>query len=123
MPPQDSTPRRKKSKPVRVKHVPVRTCVSCRESGSKRGLTRIVRTPEGEVTIDPTGKLNGRGAYLCDKPECWNRAITTPILSRALNIQVSPESVHQLKEFAAGLSSEVEARDAGVDSKELEHGR
>lgn len=123
MPPQDTTARRKKSKPVRVKHVPVRTCVSCRESGSKRGLTRIVRTPEGEVRIDPTGKLNGRGAYLCEKPECWNRAITSPILSRALNIQISPESVQQLKEFAAGLSSEVEGRDAGVDSKELEHGR
>jgi predicted RNA-binding protein YlxR (DUF448 family) len=115
MPPQDNKPRRNKSKPVRVKHVPVRTCVSCRESGSKRELTRIVRTPEGEVRIDPTGKLNGRGAYLCEKPGCWQRALTTPILSRALNIQITPESIEHLKEFAAHLPQ----GDDGTDSKEL----
>ena len=118
MPLPDNKPRRKKSIPVRARHVPVRTCVSCRESGSKRGLTRIVRTPDGDVKIDPTGKLNGRGAYLCEKPGCWERAVSTPTLSRALNVALSPESHEMLKEFAARLSSNDEARDAGADSKE-----
>lgn len=118
MPLQDNKPGRKKSKPARVKHVPVRTCVSCRESGSKRGLTRIVRKPEGEVRIDPTGKLNGRGAYVCDKPACWERVITTPLLWRALNVQMAPETLDILKEYAASLSSRNGAGDDAADSKE-----
>jgi len=117
MPSQDSTPRRKKSKPVRQKHVPIRTCVSCRETGSKRGLIRIVRTPEGAVTIDPTGRINGRGAYLCEKPGCWQRALSTPILNRALNTQLSPETIQTMTEFAAELASEV-AQNTGADSSE-----
>lgn len=118
MPLPDNKPRRKKSKPVRAKHVPVRTCVACRESGAKRGLTRIVRTPEGEVKIDPTGKLNGRGAYLCDKSSCWERASSSPILSRALNVQLTQETREYIKECAAGLTSHGDVRDAEVDSKE-----
>ncbi len=119
MPLQDNKPRRKKSKPVRAKHVPVRTCVACRESGAKRELTRIVRTPDGEVRIDPTGKLNGRGAYLCDKSGCWKRAVSTPLLSRSLNVQLTQETRDYIKECAAGLTSLGSVRDAEVDSKEL----
>lgn len=119
MPLQGNTPRRKKSKPVRVKHVPVRTCVACREPGAKRELTRIVRTPEGAVKIDPTGKLNGRGAYLCDKPGCWERALSTPVLSRALNVQFTQETRDYIKEFATGLPLMDEPGDAAADSKEL----
>ena len=111
---------RKKSKPVRQKHVPIRTCVSCREPGAKRGLIRIVRTPAGDVQIDPTGRMNGRGAYLCYKPACWQRATHAPILNRALNTQLSPESLSTLAEFAAGLSSE-EARDTVANSPEETH--
>lgn len=118
MPLPDNQPRRKKSKPVRAKHVPVRTCVACREAGAKRGLTRIVRTPEGEVTIDPTGKLNGRGAYLCDKPGCWERAVSTPVLSRALNVQLTQETRDYIKEFASSLPPNETAGDAGSDLKE-----
>ena len=62
-------------KPVqRVKHVPQRTCVGCREILPKRTLIRLVRTPEG-VQVDPTGKSAGRGAYLHDRRECWERAL------------------------------------------------
>jgi predicted RNA-binding protein YlxR (DUF448 family) len=111
---------RKKSKPVRQKHVPIRTCVSCREAGAKRGLIRIVRTPEGDVQIDPTGRKNGRGAYLCYKPACWQRATHTPILNRALNTQLSSESLSTLSEFAAGLPSD-EVRDTAADSSEETH--
>jgi len=119
MPLPDNKPRRKKSRPVRVKHVPVRTCIACREPGAKRGLTRIVRTPEGDVRIDPTGKLNGRGAYLCDKPGCWDRATATPLLSRALNVPITQETRDYIKEFAAGLPSPKEVRDTGADSEEI----
>ncbi len=118
MPLPENKPRRKKSKPVRVKHVPVRTCVACREPGAKRGLTRIVRTPEGDVRIDPTGKANGRGAYLCEKPACWDRAISTPLLSRALNVQLTQETREEIKEFSKGFTAPQGARDAEVDSKE-----
>lgn len=118
-PPIDTAPqRKKKSRPARTRHVPVRTCISCRESGSKKGLTRVVRTPDAAVLVDLTGRLNGRGAYLCDKPGCWERAVTTPILNRALNTQLTPETMESLREFAAGLSSDDGARDAGADSED-----
>lgn len=68
---------------LRPKHVPVRTCVVCRKKAAKRTLTRVVRTDEG-VMIDPAGKLRGRGAYVCDQASCWNRALTTPVLAKAL---------------------------------------
>jgi uncharacterized protein len=61
----------------------MRMCAVCREKDNKRQLTRLVRTADG-VVIDPTGKLNGRGAYLCEQPTCWERALSTDLLSRAL---------------------------------------
>lgn len=73
----------RKRSPVRRKHVPQRTCVVCRETGDKRSLTRLVQTPEG-VMVDPTGKMNGRGAYLCESPTCWEQAVRTDVLDRAL---------------------------------------
>lgn len=117
--PQGVSPQRSKRKrPVRQKHVPIRTCIACRESGAKRGLTRIVRSPEGEVAIDPTGKRNGRGAYLCEKPGCWDRALSSPLLSRALNTEIVPDTVEQLKGFAATLHASSEAQPEAADSKE-----
>jgi hypothetical protein len=56
------------------KHVPQRTCVGCREVLPKKELIRIVRTSEG-IMVDPTGKLNGRGAYIHTRKECWERAL------------------------------------------------
>jgi predicted RNA-binding protein YlxR (DUF448 family) len=94
---------RKRRKGPRPKHVPRRTCVACRESDDKRSLTRIVRTPEGTVEIDLTGKKNGRGAYLCDRPTCWTRAIEGNILSRALNVALSEDALQSLRDFAATL--------------------
>jgi predicted RNA-binding protein YlxR (DUF448 family) len=74
----------------RHKHVPQRTCVVCRQQFDKRRLTRVVRTPDSGVLIDPTGKRNGRGAYLCDQPACWEKATRyAGILNQALNAQVS----------------------------------
>lgn len=104
MPHQTIVGQRKPRKPPRPKHVPVRTCVSCREAGAKRALTRIVRVAEGDVEIDITSKKNGRGAYLCDKPACWKVAVESPVLSRALKTPLSLTSIERLKAHAATIS-------------------
>lgn len=72
----------------RKKHVPQRTCVVCRAVQSKRALVRLVRTPEGQVVIDKTGKLNGRGAYLCNQRSCWEAALTGKQLGKALKVEI-----------------------------------
>lgn len=108
----------KRRKGPRPKHVPRRTCVACRESDDKRSLTRIVRTPEGAVEIDLTGKKNGRGAYLCDRPTCWTRAIESNVLSRALNVALSEDALQSLRDFAAALPESPAGDDAGVSTKE-----
>ncbi|WP_369696620.1 RNase P modulator RnpM [Aggregatilinea lenta] len=72
------------SKGGRRRHVPQRTCIVCRSTADKRTLTRLVRTPDDGVHIDPTGKQNGRGAYLCDQRACWERALETDVLAKAL---------------------------------------
>ena len=73
-----------------VRHVPQRTCVACREVNDKRTLIRIVRTPEG-VKLDPSGRLSGRGAYVHNSPDCWEKALTKGILARSLKCELSPE--------------------------------
>jgi uncharacterized protein len=77
----------KRRKGPRPKHVPQRTCVACRETGAKRALIRLVRTPEGTVEVDPTGKRNGRGAYLCARVSCWERGVNERSLGRALRLE------------------------------------
>jgi predicted RNA-binding protein YlxR (DUF448 family) len=74
--------------------------VVCREQDAKRGLIRIVRSPEGTVAIDPTGRANGRGAYLCHKPACWERATRADVLSKALNIELPADVRETLREYA-----------------------
>lgn len=106
----------------RPKHVPQRMCVSCRDHAAKRGLVRIVRTPAGTVQIDPTGKLNGRGAYLCDRPACWERALKTQALARALNTELGPEALDALRNYAAALPQPVEAGAAELSGKGTNHG-
>jgi uncharacterized protein len=82
--------------PQRHKHVPMRTCVVCREKAGKRMFTRVVRTAEG-VQVDPTGKLNGRGAYLCEQASCWERALTTDVLNKALRTRLTDEDRERLR--------------------------
>lgn len=102
-----------KKKPVqRVKHVPQRTCVGCREVLSKRTMIRIVRTAEG-VQVDPTGKLAGRGAYLHDRRECWEQGLKGA-LSHALKAAISLEERAKLDEFMNALPLDAErAGDGG----------
>ncbi len=85
----------------RVKHVPQRTCVGCREVLPKRTLIRIVRTSEG-IRIDPTGKLAGRGAYLHDRQSCWQRGLKGP-LANALKSDLTEKDREELLSFMAGL--------------------
>ena len=79
----------KKQKQPRQKHSPQRSCVVCRQKMDKRRLTRLVRTAEGSVVIDLTGKKNGRGAYLCDQPACWDKALNSNVLNQALKTNIS----------------------------------
>jgi uncharacterized protein len=100
---QASAPARKPGKGQRPKHVPQRMCVSCRERSAKRTLIRIVRGPDGAVDIDPTGRRNGRGAYLCDDPACWTRAVANGQLARALKVEFTPDTIDMLRHYGDSL--------------------
>ena len=89
-------------KPIqRVKHVPQRTCVGCREVLPKRKMVRIVRTAEG-AQVDPTSKLAGRGAYLHDRRECWERGMRGA-LAHALKITLTLDDRARLGSFMNSL--------------------
>ena len=85
----------------KVKHVPQRTCVGCRQVLSKRQLTRVVRTSEG-VVIDPSGKLPGRGAYLHDQKSCWVKALKGS-LAHALRTTIQEQDLAALRPFMETL--------------------
>lgn len=76
------------------KKIPMRQCVGCGEMKEKKTLIRIVRTPEGEIILDRTGRANGRGAYLCDNPACLQAARKKKALARAFH-QAVPEPVYE----------------------------
>ena len=89
---------------ARRKHQPQRTCVVCRTTGAKRTLTRLVRTPEG-VKIDSSGKLAGRGAYLCDNPACWQKAARSDAVGRALRTTLTEEERALIAAHGAQVAS------------------
>ena len=100
------------AKPVkRVKHVPQRTCVGCREVLPKRKMIRLVRTTEG-VQVDLTGKLAGRGAYLHDRRECWERA-SKGALAHALKTTLTVDDHTRFEEFMDTLPHEAETVGTG----------
>ena len=76
---------------------PERTCVGCRAKRPKSELTRIVRRPDGTVTADPTGKMEGRGAYVCPDPRCLEKAIQRKALDRGLKTAAPPEALERLR--------------------------
>ena len=73
------------------KKVPLRKCTGCNNSFPKKELIRILKTPDGDIVIDRTGRQNGRGAYICDKKECLQKAIRSKGLERSLEIQIPDE--------------------------------
>lgn len=79
----------------RQKHVPIRTCVVCGSKSDKRTLTRVVRTAEG-VQVDPRGKLDGRGAYLCPQAACWESAAKGSALAKALRMTLNDDDRNRL---------------------------
>ena len=83
-----------------AKKIPMRQCIGCGEMKSKKELLRILKTAEGEITFDVTGKKNGRGAYLCFSEECLQRAVKTKGLERSFQMKIRPEVYERLeKEF------------------------
>ena len=89
-----------------MKKVPMRMCVACREMKPKKELVRVVRTPEGEIVPDETGRKNGRGAYLCRSEACFSRAVKTRALERALEQPLSEEAVAYLRQVTIGDGNE-----------------
>ncbi len=96
-------------------HVPQRTCIACRRPQAKADLMRLVRAPTGEVAVAWTGKLAGRGAYLCPSWSCWEEAFKKGRVEHALHTSLSPETRQQLlrrgKELL-GLAAAEEAHHA-----------
>lgn len=82
---------------MQEKKVPMRTCIACRTEKPKRELLRIVRTADG-VFLDPTGKLAGRGAYLCADKACLKKLVQKKLLARAFSEPVPPEAYSRLEE-------------------------
>jgi predicted RNA-binding protein YlxR (DUF448 family) len=75
-----------------------RSCIGCRTAAEKNALLRIVRTPAGEVVCDPTGRLAGRGAYLCGDAKCFERVRKGHLLDRALKVKLSEGDLARLEE-------------------------
>lgn len=85
------------------KKIPMRQCLGCREMKPKRELIRVVRSPEGNISLDFKGKASGRGAYVCPEPQCLKKAIKAKALERAFSTQIPPEIYESLeKELEAG---------------------
>lgn len=83
---------------VKVRKIPQRMCIGCQEMKPKKELIRIVRTPEDDLEIDPSGKKSGRGAYICPQPSCLEKAIKGKRIEKALNRPVTPEVMERLKQ-------------------------
>ena len=85
------------------KKIPMRQCLGCREMKQKKELIRVVRTPEGEISLDFRGKVPGRGAYVCPSSACLEKAIKIRALERALDQKIDEEVFQRLqKEIGAG---------------------
>ena len=82
---------------IRPKHRPQRTCIACRETKDKRELIRVVRTSEGNLMVDPSGKANGRGAYLCRQASCWDKGLQKQRLAQALKATLTAEQIAALQ--------------------------
>lgn len=93
---------------MKPKKIPMRMCVGCREMKEKKLLIRVVRSPEGEVSLDPGGKKSGRGAYVCRNAECLKRAIKQKQLERQLDVTLPAETVEAL---TAAMNELTEAAD------------
>ncbi len=83
----------------KVRKIPVRQCLGCNEHKPKKEMLRVLRTPEGEIILDFTGKKSGRGAYICPKASCLKRARKSRRIDRTLECDI-PEAVYDAMEKA-----------------------
>ncbi len=91
---------------MKKKKVPVRKCIICGEAKAKKELLRVVKTSEGEVKVDLTGKINGRGAYICPTIKCLELAIKSKKISRSLEVEITDSVYQELKEVVGNLNQE-----------------
>lgn len=80
-----------------MKKMPQRTCMGCNEKKDKKDLIRIVKNKENQIAIDRTGKMEGRGAYICDKAECLEKVIKSKRLERVLEQKIDDEIYNNLR--------------------------
>lgn len=83
---------------MKEKKIPLRMCVGCNEMFDKRTLVRAVKSPDGEVSLDLTGKKSGRGAYVCNNPECLKKARKKKAFERAFQMQIDEEVYNKMEE-------------------------
>jgi len=95
---------------VSVKHIPSRTCVACSRVRPKRELIRLVRISGGSVEVDASGKKAGRGAYLCQSPECWETGLKGNRLERALRTTLSQGNRKQLIRYGKDLEESISGK-------------
>ena len=79
------------------KKIPQRQCMGCRERKAKKEMIRVVRCTDGTVQLDFSGKLNGRGAYVCPDPECLKKALRSKALDRSLEVTIPEEVIERLQ--------------------------
>ncbi len=92
---------------MKTRKIPIRQCLGCREHFPKKELIRVVRSPEGVISLDFKGKAPGRGAYLCGKPECLKKARKSRAIERALETKVPDEVYDSLEaQMEAGSDGE-----------------
>lgn len=92
----------------KMRKIPQRSCLGCKQVFPKKQLYRIVRTPDGEVVFDPTGKKSGRGAYICPNAECLEQAIKSGRFEHALELRVPEEVFNNLRQAIQELPAEHE---------------
>ena len=88
------------------KKIPLRQCVGCNEMKSKKDLLRVLKTAEDEVLLDTTGRLNGRGAYLCKNAECLKKAMKHKGLERSLKMEIDKSVYEKLEKEFLDIESE-----------------
>ncbi len=79
-----------------MKKIPLRQCIGCGKMKSKKEMIRVIKTPEGEIMMDATGRKNGRGAYICPSSECLKKAIKSKGLERSFKMNIPKEVYEQL---------------------------
>ena len=103
---------------MKTRHIPIRTCVVCRQTLGKKALLRVVRIPEkegGGVAVDPTGRANGRGAYVCASAECIDKAVKQKRFERSLSAgPVPPTLADALKSLAVSVTEKSAAEKTGA---------